>query len=155
MFRKFGCRNISLHGRSLSCLFVGRLNVFEEEMRGHDVVTLDSLPLQSILKVGRFADRHDHETRSDILPAAGDLPPRLREAQPELVIFDGTSALRHWRESWRNAPWLVVLDRTSPHFDEGVQLMEEEYAERASALTKAPEIDPPTGTELTAFWSSR
>ena len=34
MYRKSGCRNISLRGRSLSCLLVGRLNVFEEEMTG-------------------------------------------------------------------------------------------------------------------------
>lgn len=154
-YAKFGCRNISLHGRSLSCLFVGRLNVFEEEIAGGDVVDRNSRPLQSILKVGRFARPGDHEVSSDILPTAGDLPARLREAQPDLVIFDGTAAFRHWRETWRNAPWLVVLDRTSPHFDEGVQLVEEEFAERASAQTGTPEIDPPKGTELTAFWSSR
>jgi hypothetical protein len=156
MYRKSGCRNISLRGRSLSCLFVGRINVFEEEMTGGDVVTSDSLPLQSILKAGRFAARGDHEIRSDILPAAGDVPERLRAAQPDLVMFDGTAALRHWRESWRQAPWLVVLDRTSPHFEEGVQLVEEEFAERASAITERPEsLEPPPGTELMAFWSSR
>jgi hypothetical protein len=155
MYKKFGCQNISVHGRSLSCLFVGRINVFEEEMVGRDVVTRDSQPLQSILKVGRFAGRRDHEVRSDILPAAGDVPPRLREAQPDLVIFDGTASFRHWRENWRRVPWLVVLDRTSQHFDEGVQLVEEEFAERASAQLEQPNLVPPPGTELMAFWSSR
>jgi hypothetical protein len=155
MYGKFGCHNISPHGRSLNCLFVGRINLFEEETTGGDVVTVESRPLQSILKIGRFAGRHDHEIRSDILPTGGDLPSRLRDAQPDLVIFDGTAAFRRWRENWRTGPWLVVLDRTSPHFDEGVQLVEEEFAERASANTQTPAIEPPDGTELTAFWSSR
>jgi hypothetical protein len=154
-YAKFGCTNISVHGRSLSCLFVGRINVFEEEMAGRDVVTRESLPLQSILKVARLSGPRDHDIRSDILPTAGDVPARLREAQPDLVIFDGTAAFRHWRETWRNAPWLVVLDRTSPHFDEGVQLVEEEFAERTSAQTEVPAVEPPEGTELTAFWSGR
>jgi hypothetical protein len=155
MFRKQACRNISLHGRSLSCLFVGRINVLEEEITGQDVVTADTLPLQSILKVGRLLTSRDHDVRSDILPTAGDLPARLREAQPGLVIFDGTSSLRPWRESWRAAPWLVVLDRSSPHFDEGVQLVEEEFAERASSQKTPAGLEAPPGTELMAFWSSR
>jgi hypothetical protein len=155
MFPKSGCHNISLRGRSLSCLFVGRVNIFEAEMTGSDVVTRDSMPLDSVLKVGRFAARRDHDIRSDILPAAGDVPARLREAQPDLIVFDGTAGFRHWRENWRNAPWLVILDRTSVHFDEGVQLIEEEFAERASEQEDAPALEPPPGTELTAFWSSR
>lgn len=155
MFPKSGCHCISLHGRSLSCLFVGRVNVFEEEMTGKDVVTRDSAPLETVLKVGRFAARRDHDIRSDILPAAGDVPARLREAQPDLIVFDGTAGFRHWRENWRNAPWLVILDRTSAHFDEGVQLIDEEFAERASTHDQAPDLRPPPGTELMAFWSSR
>ena len=60
MYRKSGCRNISLRGRSLSCLFVGRLNVFEEEMTGQRCRhKFDSQPLESILKVGRFASRRE------------------------------------------------------------------------------------------------
>jgi hypothetical protein len=156
MYPRRGCRNISLHGRSLSCLFVGRINVFEQEMTGHDIVTRDSKSLQSILQVGRFASRGVHDVGSDILPTASDLPPRLREAQPHLVIFDGTAGFRNWRESWRNAPWLIVLDRSSPHFDEGVQLVEEEFAERASEHLETPErLEAPAGTELMAFWTSR
>jgi hypothetical protein len=156
MYKKSGCRNISLHGRSLSCLLVGRINIFEEEVTGRDVVTRESGPLQSILKVARLVAPEDHDVRSDILPTGGDLPPRLRAAQPDLVIFDGTASFRHWRETWRAAPWLVILDRCSPHFDEGVQLVEEEFAERASAQTEPPEgVEAPPGTELMAFWSAR
>jgi hypothetical protein len=156
MYRKEGCCNISLHGRSLSCLFVGRINIFEEEITGKDVVTRDARPLQSILRISRFAAKGDHDLRSDIIPTAGELPPRLRAAQPDLVVFDGTASFRNWRETWRTAPWLVVLDRTSPYFDEGVQLVEEEFVERASAQPIAPErFEAPPGTELMAFWSSR
>ena len=37
--------------------------------------------------------------------------------------FDGACGLPPLaRELERSAPWLVVLDRTSPHFEEGVQL---------------------------------
>jgi hypothetical protein len=154
-FPKAGCHNVSLHGRSLSCLLVGRINVFEEEVTGNDVVTRDSAPLERLLKVGRFASARDHDIRSDILPAAGEVPARLRGAQPDLIVFDGTAGFRHWRENWRNAPWLVVLDRTSAHFDEGVQLINEEFADRASSQGQPPHLEPPPGTELAAFWSAR
>jgi hypothetical protein len=156
MYPKRSCQHISLHGQEFSCLFVGRINIFEEEMTGHDVVMGDGRRLQSILKVSRLAAKGDHDVRSDLLPTAGELPPRLREAQPALVIFDGTASFRHWRETWRGAPWLVVLDRSSQHFDEGVQLVEEEFAERASAHPEVPEqLEAPPGCEMMAFWSSR
>lgn len=156
IIEKKGCHRIALRGRSLSCLLVGRINVFEEEIKSGDVVTRQSRPLQDILKVARFCGRRDSDVRSEVLSQGVDLPRELRDAQPTLVVFDGTAALRRWREEWRSSPWLIVLDRTSPQFDEGVALVEEEYVQRATERIKdEPDLDVPLGGELMAFWSSR
>jgi hypothetical protein len=151
---KRSCYRVTVRGRSLACVLVGRANVLEEEITSGDVVTSSSRPLQDILKAGRFLGRRQAGMRSEVLPQGVDLPQELRDAQPALVIFDGAGALRRWREGWRDSGWIIILDRTSPQFAEGVGLVEEEYVQRATSSAD-PQLELPANAELMAFWSSR
>jgi hypothetical protein len=153
-FPERGCHVVGIRGMSLSALLIGRLNVFEHEITGHEIVGTQGEPLQDVLKVSRFCRAQDNERFSALLAAGGDLPDELEAAQPKLVVFDGSAALRRWRETWRGAPWLVVLDRTSPAFDEGVALVEAEYVQRNSPAG-TPDVPTVPGTEVMAFWTSR
>ena len=102
------CHLIGVEGRSLSAVLVGQLNVFEHEITGDDVCD-EQKPLQTLLKVSRFSEEGDKTVHTAVLAAGGELPPDLHAAQPGLVVFDGVTGFRHWRETWRGTSWLVVL----------------------------------------------
>jgi hypothetical protein len=157
MIRKFpkrGCHLLSVRGRRLSALVVGRLNVLEREITGSDLCDPQGHPLQQLLKVQRYRQRGEKEFRTEVLAASGELPDDLDAAQPRIVVFDGTAGFRHWKESWRGAAWVVVLDRTSAGFEEGVALIEEEYVQRAT-MEAAPRVPVPHGAEVMGFWTAR
>lgn len=46
---------------------------------------------------------------------------------PVVVIFSGAASFLRWRDSWRSSHWIVLLDRTEPHFDEAVAELNQEY----------------------------
>jgi hypothetical protein len=144
---------VALRGLGLRCLLVGQLSVLEKEITGDDVVTGSRQPLQAILKARRFAGKTDKDIRTDLVSPHADLPRELRDAQPAVVVFDGTESFRRWKEEWRSAAWIIVLDRSSRYFDEGVTLVEEENAlRRGSDDEPLGDLEPPPGTELMAFW---
>lgn len=145
--------NVAVRGLGLSCLIAGQLSVLKQEIAGGDVVTADGRSLQALLKVRRFCTRGDKDVRSDVITARTELPAELRDAQPGVVLFDGADAFRKCRESWRDAAWVVVLDRTSRQFAEGVGLIEEEFIEkRYDDGDPLEAIQVPPGVELMSFW---
>lgn len=145
--------NVVVRGLGLSCLIVGQLGVLEQEIVGGDVVAADGRALQALLKVRRFCTKGDKDIRSDVVAARTELPAELRDAQPGVVVFDGADAFRKCRERWRGAAWVVVLDRTSRQFAEGVGLVEEEFIEkRYDDAEPLDDIQVPPGVELMSFW---
>lgn len=147
------CHLVGITGRSLSSLLIGRLNVFEIEITGGDLCLSNRRPLQETLKVGRYSPRGDKDIRCAVLSSGGDLPDELQDAKPRVVIFDGVPGFRHWRETWRVAPWLIVLDRTAANFEEGVSLVEDEYVRR-DADEPALDLPLPPGVEVMGFWTA-
>jgi hypothetical protein len=152
---KRSCNQIAVKGRSLSALLIGRINIFEEEILGRDVVAADGQPLQALLRVGRYSGHGDIRVFCDLLATAGELPSSLRAALPAVTVFDGTASFRHWRETWRQGAWVVVLDRSAQNFDEGVALVESEFVQRGSVTGLEIQLEAPPATELMAFWTAR
>lgn len=149
------CNQIAVRGRSLSALLVGRINIFDEEIRGKDLIAADGGPLQTLLKVGRYCTRGDKRVLSDLLATAGDLPAGLEAAMPAVTVFDGTASFRHWRETWRQGAWVVVLDRSAQNFDEGVALVESEFVQRGAVTRDEVQLEIPPAAELMSFWTAR
>lgn len=144
---------IAAKGIGLSCLIVGQVSILEKEITDGDVVTPVGQPLQDLLRARRFLGRRPTDVRCDVAAATADLPAELTDVQPAVVIFDGAESFRKWREKWRTPAWVVVLDRTSPQFGEGVALVEDEFVQR-----RVGEDDPfadleiPLGIEVMSFW---
>jgi hypothetical protein len=152
---KRSCDRIRARGRYFNALLVGRISVLEAEVRGQDVVTSTVKPLQTLLKVARFASSA-RGARSEVVAPGYSAPSHLLDAQPGLIIFDGASSFRRTREEWRGrGSWLVVIDRSAPSFAEGVQLVEDEFVQRDTRAPDPRDLQVPEGCELMAFWSSR
>jgi hypothetical protein len=149
------CNQVAAQGRSLSTLLIGRINIFDEEIRGKDLVAADGEPLQTLLKVGRYCRRGDKHVLSDLLATAGELPAGLEAAMPTVTIFDGTASFRHWRETWRQGAWVVVLDRSAQNFDEGVALVESEFVQRGTVTRDEVQFEIPEAAEIMSFWTVR
>ena len=151
-----GASSIAIRGIGLSCLMIGQVGLLEQEIRGGGVTLPGNHGLEQLLRVGRFASRGDKDIRSDVIATAADLPRRLKDAQPAVVVFDGADAFRRWKEMWRHAAWLVVLDRTSRQFDEGAALVEQEFiAGRCGDEDPLAELEVTAGVELMSFWGRR
>ena len=145
--------NVTVRALGLRCLVIGQVSVLEPEIRSGDVSTADGHPLQDVLRVGRFAAPSEKDIRSDVIAASADLPRRLQDARPAVVIFDGAEAFRRWKEAWRSCAWLIVLDRTSRQFDEAVALVEQEFIERRyDDDDPLADLDVAPGIELMSFW---
>lgn len=76
-----------------------------------------------------------------------------RIVRPKLVVFDGASGFLRSRHHWRNAHWIILLDRTEWQFEEAVKEINEIYIQRREGYI--PRIrglpNPPGGTELMLF----
>lgn len=76
---------------------------------------------------------------------------RIAIDPPAVVIFNGATSFLRWRDSWRTSHWIVLLDRTEPHFDEAVQTCNQEYiSNRAENLLLEP-LPAPRGLEFIAY----
>lgn len=70
---------------------------------------------------------------------------------PVVVIFSGATSFLRWRDSWRSSHWIVLLDRTEPHFDEAIKELNQEYIlRRAEEKPFESPPAPPDGIE--AVW---
>lgn len=153
-FPKRAAHKVKVLGLRFDALLVGRISSLETEIMGDDLTVGGGSPLQALLKVDRYCRRDDRDARSAILPSSGELPEKLKGAEPATVVFDGTQGFRHWREEWRRPSWIVVLDRSSGNFHEGVALIEEEYAQR-HCDAQAPALPSAPALEVFGFWTSR
>jgi hypothetical protein len=155
MIPKRSCDRIRARGRYFNALLVGRISVLEAEARGEDVVTSTVKPLQTLLKVARFSSS-PRGAKCEVVAPGYSAPSHLLDAQPGLIVFDGSSSFRRAREEWRGrGSWLVVLDRSAPSFAEGVLLVEDEFVQRDTRTPDPRHLQVPEGCELMAFWSSR
>ena len=152
--RKFPERAAHLlipRGLGLRALIVGALALLEQEITCGDVVTSDGRPLQEILRVRRFLGSRPKDIRCGLAGAGAELHSELTDAQPAVVVFDGAQGFRRWKEAWRSSAWVVVLDRTSTQFEEGVALVEEEFFQRIDDADLVNGLDVPPGIEVMGF----
>ncbi|MDQ5822790.1 MAG: hypothetical protein M3441_01085 [Chloroflexota bacterium] len=83
--------------------------------------------LQDILRVRRFLASGE-PSKTDVVPigpACNAVP--SDGDRPCVVVFDGASAYIRWRDYWRFAHWIVLLDRTDRQYWAGLDVVNAEW----------------------------
>lgn len=134
------------------CLIIGTIIPLRNEMKLQLATSgrhgIQSGTLQDILKIRKFIGQ-GHTYRSEVMAVlAEDLP---ESSTPYATVFDGALSFLKWRDTWRQTNWIVVLDRTEPHFADAVNILNQEYVSDRldTALPVLPQL--PEGMDLLLF----
>ena len=143
----------------LECLVIGNKKLLFEEFEhtylcvpkqkgGFCEGTLqDVVRVRQLIKDGLGYRASVHSDREGGLPDSKPLP--------HLVLFDGASGFLKWRDEWRHAHWIVILDRTEARFEEAVNALNRECLENRLD-NRAPCLpEPPTHVEALAYEEAR
>jgi hypothetical protein len=145
----------------LECTLLGRINAFKREILNTRFAIKTSTQeiaegtLQDILRARRFLKPGEHY-RSEVFRVDGKRPPISDVGLPHFTIFDGATSFLRWRDSQRNANWIIFLDRTEPYFRDAASLLDQEYISNRindEGLNLPPVI--PLGIEIVSYYESR
>lgn len=113
----------------LECLFIGNKDRLTQELTETSFAirseNFSRGTLQDILRVQELLPEGEGY-RARILSDRGKQISKTKET-PKLVLFDGAAGFLKWRDLWRDAHWLVVLDKAQGGFDEAVAALNREY----------------------------
>lgn len=113
----------------LECLFIGNKDMLTQELTETPFAVRSENfsrgTLQDILRVQELLPEGEGY-RARILSDRGKQVSKTKET-PKLVLFDGAAGFLKWRDLWRDAHWLVVLDKAQNGFDEAVAALNREY----------------------------
>lgn len=145
----------------LDCVILGRASQVAREVVGVDFAVktargaYESGVLQDILRARRFI-AGDAVFYSDVLRVDGAKPAKPPGgALPHVTVFDGARGFLRWRHLWRDTNWLVLLDRTAPHFDEAASALNTELINRVDDSDVLAHVPVPAGIEIMAFTVAR
>lgn len=108
--------------------------------------------LQDVLRVRRFFSTDNPAYRSEVFSVTARKRPRLSDGIiPFVTIFDGASSFIKWRDDWRSSHWIILLDRTEIHFQEAVDIVNQDYTSRVDEeeIPNLPSLPP--GVELVNY----
>jgi hypothetical protein len=124
-------------------LIIGTMKKFQQEFKN----LLESFDEFGQLKIHRF---HKDSYNSEILPIRQAKPEFLNSITPHTVIFDGANTFLKSREYWLKSHNIVLLDRTEPHFQEAVDVINQNYYSRFDDVS-LKRITLPFGVEHIAY----
>lgn len=156
---------------SLECLILGQVNILDTEIRTttfaiprspQEPVDGRSAPiptgerfytgtLQDILRVKRFG--HDGGMYKADIWASQRLTLAEIESNetPRLVLFDGSQGFIKLRHFFRKSDWVIILDRTDPHYQEAVHGINDGFSTRASDEILNIDIPFPPGIDFLSY----
>jgi hypothetical protein len=150
-------------GSQLECVLVGRANMLQNEIdhapfsfRASDSCCNPG-SLQEILRVRRFLGE-GFGFRSDVIPVDGTTSATSQTGMvPGLAVLDGSRSYLKWRHLWPDTHTIVVLDRTEIAFDEAVQMLNQDFAQkRVGDEWSAQKLPPiPAGIEVMIYEEAR
>lgn len=146
----------------LDCVVLGRASQVAREVLGVDFAVksthgaYESGVLQDVLRARRFVVG-DAVFYSDVLRVDGSKPAKSPTGlMPHVTVFDGARGFLRWRHLWRDTNWLVLLDRTAPHFDEAASALNTDFIQnRVDDSDVLAHIPVPAGIEVIAFTTAR
>ncbi|BBD62927.1 hypothetical protein NIES2109_57770 (plasmid) [Nostoc sp. HK-01] len=140
----------------LDCALIGRINTLKYEILEIPLTSFSSSKsktgsLQNILRVRNFLSE-GQAYRSEILPSQVSEPPQTTGGLvPHVTIFDGATGFIKWRDDWRNSHWIILLERTETHFQEAVDIINNDYINRQNC-EEIPNIIPAlSGVEMVVY----
>lgn len=139
----------------LECAVIGRLSILQQEIMEVPFACYLSKSefktgrLQDVLRVRNFLNE-GQAYRSEVLPAYSDRPMQPANGVPYVTIFDGAIGFIKLRDNWRNSHWIILLERTEPHFLEAVEIINSDYLNRVDD-EKIQTIAVPPSVELVVY----
>jgi hypothetical protein len=153
--------SIPLHS-CLECVLVGRKSLLREEITdtrfaansGDD--RFEQGTLQDVLRLGEFMSE-GKTFRSDVVSASGRSGVALADSgEPPIIVFDGSAGFLKFRDHWRNASWIVILDRTELGFEQAADLFNQEFLKaRPNVTDQFGTLNIPAGVELLSYQEER
>lgn len=146
----------------LDCVLLGRVSQIEREVLGVNFALkqasgeFEQGTLQDILRARRFVTG-DALFHSEVLRVDGSKPAKSPGGlAPHVTVFDGARGFLRWRHLWRDTNWIVLLDRTAPHFDEAASALNTDFIQnRVNNSDVLDHIPVPPGIEVMAYTATR
>ena len=146
----------------LDCVLLGRASQIEREVLGVEFAVktgsgdFEKGFLQDVLRAKRFITG-DACFHSEVLRVDGSKPAKAPGGMvPHVTVFDGARGFLRWRHLWRESNWLVLLDRTAPHFDEAASALNTDFIQnRIDDSDVIDRIPVPPGIEVVAYTAAR
>jgi len=83
--------------------------------------------LNDLLRCDAFeTNANDHDRTAVLAGSTDEVPERLVQAVPPVVVFDGPQGFVRLRNYWLRSSWIVLLDRTSPGVAAGADAFNQE-----------------------------
>ena len=137
----------------LECALVGSKSILKQEIsKTHLNISQQSGTLQDILEVRSFKTSEGQAYHSDVFSGTMSKSSKtLDDNPPEIVIFDGAKGFNKCRDNWRKSHCIILLDRTELHFQEAVDIINEDYCNRCDDFSLNPFSERPSGVEIIAY----
>ena len=145
----------------LDCVIIGKRNLLETEITQINFASTPSFKksgvLQDVLRVRNFFSTDNQACRSEVFSVTSKKNPRLPDGRvPFVTIFDGASSFIKWRDDWRTSHWIILLDRTEIHFQEAVDIVNQDYLANHIDEEEIPNLPSlPPGVELVIYQEAR
>ncbi len=148
------------HKSQFNCVIIGKLNFLNNEITQTYFAKTPSFQevgvLQNVLRVRNFLSTENQAYRSDVFSVTARKRYHLSdETIPFMTIFDGASSFIKWRDDWRSSHWTILLDRTEVHFQEAVDIVNQDYINRVNEAKIQNLSFFPTGVELVSYQEVR
>jgi hypothetical protein len=140
----------------LDCIIFGKRNILKKEIKQTSFAGSPSFKkkgvLQDVLRVRHFSSTDNLAYRSEVFSVTARKRPRLSDSTiPFVTIFDGASSFIKWRDDWRSCHWIILLDRTEIHFQEAVDIVNQDYINRVDEEEIPNLPSRPPGVELVNY----
>lgn len=148
--------NTCLNESQIDFIIVGKINILKKEITKNNFAGSPSFEkigvLQDVLRVRHFLSADNPAYRSEVFSVTHRKRSRLSDGTiPFVTIFDGASSFIKWRDDWRSSHWIILLDRTEIHFQEAVDIVNQDYINRVdeTKIQNLPSLPP--GVELVNY----
>lgn len=118
---------------SLDCLIIGvkdllRSDLVDEKFTVNAPAGKNYLgSLNDLLRCDAFeTNANDHDRTAVLASSSDEIPGRLLETVPPVIIFDGPQGYLRLRNYWKQSSWIVLLDRTSQGVAAGANAFNQE-----------------------------
>lgn len=140
----------------VDCAIFGKINILNKEITQTNFAGSPSFNkigvLQDVLRVRHFFSTDNPAYRSEVFSDRAKKRPILSDGTiPFVTIFDGASSFIKWRDDWRSSHWIILLDRTEIHFQEAVDIVNQDYINRVDEEGIPNLPSRPPGVELVNY----